>query len=290
MHKFYLLFLTIITGLYSCNIINPKEPVPTYLQLNTFQFNNPDSNITGSSSHDIPAAYIYADDQIIGTFDLPCTVPIIMDKDKIISIVPAVTNQGLKSYVFQYPFYSGDSLRLAYKPGEVYSYTPSTGYRSNMKSADFRMKISFEDGLFFKGYSGDTSMVLEKSPDMVFEGSTVGAIYLRAPQTYSENITQNFFEVSNLSNDCYMEFNYKCSLPFQVGIEGESTSGSTYSEYLAGFYPKSSWGKIYLDLATFMRNNSGYRKYRLKLRTTLEDGKYSEGYVLIDNIKVISRL
>ena len=64
----YVAFLIIFPA---CNLINPKEQVPTYLHLDRFTFSNPDSSYTGSSSHDIPSAWVYVNDQPVGTFDLP---------------------------------------------------------------------------------------------------------------------------------------------------------------------------------------------------------------------------
>lgn len=287
---YFLLLLPILFA--ACNIINPKEATPTYLHLEPFVYSNPDSNVTGSSSHDIPSAWIYVNDQPVGTFDLPCTVPVIISKNSKVLIVPAVTNQGLKSYVFQYPFYQSDTCTLLYSPGNIQSYTPKTRYYADLTATAFRMQNNFEEGLQFKNLSGDTTMVLEKDPSKVLEGSACGAMYLKAPQTTVECITQNYFQVDNINNKCYLELDYKATIPFQIGIQGESSAtGNIYGEYLAGFYPKASWGKLYINLGTFMLNNQSYNKYYIKFRSSFSDfeGQYSDGYVLIDNIKVISR-
>ena len=289
-HFYFLLLLPLVFA--ACNIINPKEATPTYLHVDPFSYSNPDSNITGSSSHDIPSAWIYVNDQPVGTFDLPCTVPVIMSKNSKVLIVPAVTNQGLKSYVFQYPFYQSDTCTLLYNPGKIQSYSPKTRYYTDLTATAFRMKNNFEEGLLFKNLSGDKTMVLEKDPSKVFEGSACGAIYLKAPQTSVECIAQNYFQVDNINNKCYLEIDYKASIPFQIGIQGESaTTGNVYGEYLAGFYPKATWSKLYIELSTFILNNQSYNKYYLKFRSSFSDfeGQYSDGYVLIDNIKVISR-
>jgi len=284
----YLLLFSVI-GLSACNLINPKEQIPTYLHLEPFTFSNPDSNFTGSNTHDIPSAWVYVDDIPAGTFDLPCTVPVIMNKTGKVKIVPAVVNQGIKSYVIQYPFYQFDTTTLLYNPGKIQYYSPKTNYSKDLTSTSFKLKINFEEGLLFRNLSGDTTLLIEKDPSKVRSGSASGAVYLKSPLRWSESISTNYFEWTQ--NACYLEFDYKGTLPFQIGLQAEDMEGEIYGEYLAGFYPKQSWGKIYIDISPFLKANKTYTKFFIKVRSTLEefDGKYTDGYVLLDNIKVISR-
>lgn len=273
----------------ACNLINPKEQIPTYLHLEPFIFNNPDSNYTGSTTYEIPSAWVYVDDIAVGTFDLPCTAPVLMSKTGKVKIVPAVVNQGIKSYVIQYPFYQSDTTTIFYNPGKIQNYNPKTSYSKDLTSNAFKLKVNFEEGLLFKNLSGDTTILLEKDPAKVRSGSGSGAIYLKSPQKWTESITSNYFE--STQNACYLEFDYKGTLPFQIGLQGENSEGEIYGEYVAGFYPKDNWGKIYIDISPFMKANKTYSKIYIKVRSTLEefDGKYTDGYVLLDNIKVISR-
>ena len=142
----------------------------------------------------------------------------------------------------------------------------------------------------FKNLSGDTTLTLEKDLTKVFEGTGSGSLYLKSPQKWSESISSNYFELP--STPCYLEFNYSCSIPFQIGLQAENNSGGKYGEYIAGFTPKATWGKIYVDLSPFIKNTkTSFSRYYIKLRSSLEefDGKYTDGAVFIDNIKVIAR-
>lgn len=270
----------------ACNLINPKEQIPTYLHLEPFVFNNPDSNFTGSASHAIPSAFVYVNDIIVGTFDLPCTVPVLMNKTSKVTVFPAVVNQGLKSYVFQYPFYETYSDTLVYNPGKTQDITPKTSYKSSLGTTAFKMKINFEEGLQFKNLSGDTTMVLDASH--LIEGKYSGTLYLDQAHKGSECITTNYFDWP--VKDCYLEFDYQSSIPFAIGIHAVDASGGVYGEYLAGFFPKTGKNKIYINLTTFKKTYPSYTKLYLKVRANLDDdnGKYNSGFVTLDNIKVIS--
>lgn len=286
----HLFSIILFSFLFSaCNLVNPKEQIPTYLHLEPFVFNNADSNVTGSSFHAIPSVKVAVDDITVGTFDLPCTIPLMMSKTSVAQIIPQVTNQGLKSYVFSYPFYSSDTVTVQYNPGKVQNYTPKTRYAPDLTSTAFRMKINFEEGLLFRRLSGDTSFVLEKDPAKVIEGQYSAALYVNQDRKASENISSNYFE--SPQSECYLEIEYRCTVPFTIGLQGEKTDGTVYAEYFAGFYPKDQRNKVYIELGSFTKKYASYPKFYIILRANLndEDGKYKEGYVIIDNIKVISR-
>jgi hypothetical protein len=214
-----------------------------------------------------------------------------MSKTSRITLFPGVSNQGLKSYIFQYPFYSTDTISLELNPGNVQNYTPKTRYLPELTASSFLVKVNFEEGPGFDKLSGDTTLFVEKQSSMIFEGAGSGVIYLDTAHKTSENKSRGYF--GTIGDRCYAELDYKSTLPFQIGIYAEKADGSKYEEYLAGFNPRGEWTKIYVDLATFVKTYSpyGYNKYYLKLRSSLKDfsGKYTEGYVLFDNIKVISR-
>lgn len=278
-----------ISNIFSaCNIINPQEPVPTYIHIAPFTFYNPDSSYTGSSSHNIPSAWVFANDQAIGTFDLPCTIPIILSKSQKIKIVPAVYSQGMKSYLLQYPFYSYDTVTLENNPSKITNYTPRTRYLQNLKALNYKLLVNFEEGMLFKNIGSDTSMIIETSVDKAIEGGKSGAIYLDATKTFSESISTNYFEP--LANNTFIELDYKGTIPFQVGIQAEDLNGGIKGEYLAGLNPNSSKTKIYIEIGSVLKSYQGYSRFYIKIRSTLNDfnGVYKEGYVILDNIKVIS--
>jgi hypothetical protein len=286
----YLYLLILFSFLFSaCNLVNPKEQIPTYLHLEPFAFSNADSNVTGSGFHNIPSVKVAVDDITVGTFDLPCTIPVMMSKTSTVLMVPQVTNQGLKSYVFPYPFYVSDTVTLQYNPGKVQNYIPKTRYSPDLGSTAFRMKINFEEGLLFRKLTGDTSFILEKDPAKVLEGQYSGSLYLDQDHKASENITSNYFEYPQ--SECYLEIEYRCTIPFSIGLQGEKTDGTFYPEYFAGFYPKEERNKVYIELGSFTKKNASFSKFFVIIRANLndEDGKYKQGYVTIDNIKVISR-
>ena len=286
-HFYFLLLFPFVFA--ACNIINPNEEVPTYIHVEPFVFNNPDSSFTGSSFQIIPSARVSVDDITVGIFDLPCTVPVLLKKSGSLRVAPFVTNQGLKSYVFLYPFFAADTTTIIYNPGQVQHFSPKTKYSADLTGVSFRLKVNFEEGLLFRNLSGDTSLLLEQGAGKVLDGKYSGALYLNQAHKASESISSNYFDWP--ATPCYLELEYRSTIPFSIGLQAENSAGTTYKEYLAGFFPKDEHNKVYVELSTFTKANSSFSKFYITLRGDLNDndGKYKEGYVLIDNIKVISR-
>ena len=130
-------------------------------------------------------------------------------------------------------------------------------------------------------------MVKTTDPTKVFEGSGAGYIYLGSASGYSENIASNspaFKPV--VGQNIFLELNYKCSIPFQVGVETDFASGDVYKEYVAGINKKDTWNKIYINLNDFVNAHQGVN-YHIILRAGLDNGE-ANGWILVDNLKVIS--
>lgn len=268
----------------SCNVINPEEKTPTYVHIDSFRFLPQNYSLYGTSSHKITSVWAYFNNQLIGSFDLPATFPVIVDKPGQLLVYPGIDFNGLKDLQSTYPFYTFDSLALTAQPGQIINMDAKTGYTADAKML---WKEDFELGNSFSRFNGDTSLVKTTDAANVFEGSGAGYIVINNKSGYSENIASNspaFKPV--VGQNIFLELNYKCSIPFQVGVETDFTSGQIYEEYVAGINAKSTWNKIYINLNDFVNAHQGVN-YRIIIRAGLDNGE-SSGWVLVDNLKVIS--
>jgi hypothetical protein len=265
-----------------CNIINPKEQVPTYIHIDSFKF-NPNPLFTNiSSSHDINNVWVYYNNNLIGEFDLPATVPIIASGRGNLEVSPGVLENGQNSLVLVYPFYALDTSSFTAQPGKVINYTPKTTYFSNIRT---NVLSNFESGIYFVRSAGSQAMTVVTSDSLVFEGHGAGAVYLNAVGDSSVDSSVNTFTIP-ANSQAYIEFNYKSSVPFYIGLQanlGTVTSSAPY--YLIGINPSNQWGKFYLNVSDFATQYKG-TSYNLYIKAVLADGQAS-GRLLIDNIQLI---
>src|SRR5690606_21991513 len=120
---------------------------------------------------------------------------------------------GMKSFKAPYPFYRFDSLILEPMPGKVIQFDASTAY---VNGARLAFHANFDLGNPFERFGGDTALTMTQDPEYVHEGTGSGYIYLDGPFKYSENVSLDPFRPS-LSGPVYLEVNYKCNIPFQIG-------------------------------------------------------------------------
>lgn len=277
-------FLVLLVSGSGCNVINPSESIPTYVRIDSCSFVTKDYAREGSGSQKITSAWVYFNNQAIGTFKLPATVPIIMDGPGDLAIIPGIALNGL-SFETQYPFFSTYDTSIAVAQGKTISITPKINY---LESTKFQWKEDFELGIgnrFVEVNSdkAEDTGITKVSDDRVFEGAGSGYIQLDSKHPSSEIITNDGFPITQ--GKAYLELNYKSTTSFVVGLQTTQSSNIVF-EYIGGVKPKDSWNKIYFDLSAFTATYQT-SPYRLMIKTTLDEG-LSEGYVLFDNIKVVS--
>jgi len=190
----------------------------------------------------------------------------------------------MKDYLSAYPFFQADTLAFYPDPGKEIHWQPETRYFPDLR---FAWKEDFEVGNSWipvhADMDDDTSIHRVNLPHLVFEGSGSGMIALDREHAYSENITNSGFPLPEANT--YVEIHYKSTVPFELGILCQG-NGQVVTEYLYGVHPSEEWNKLYFGLNSFLGTFKG-SSYRLMIRSQLPEGQES-GYVLMDNIKVIS--
>jgi arginine repressor len=276
MRLFYFLTFVSILVAGSCNFINPVEKTPTFIHIDSFQFTaNPEM---GSASHKITNIRISLDNEVIGVFDLPANIPILMDKPGVLGMTPGIDYSGLTDIQITYPFYTSDTITINPNPGKTQNITPTTGYYNdttfNKLFEDFEVTSSF--GLI----TGDDSIVRTQNPGEVFEGKYSGKITINASADKSELALLNFF---GAPSQCFLELNYKGNVPIEIGMQ--TTDGENLLYYY-GLNPSDNWKKVYIGLQDFIVQYPN-KLYVLVIKTTPKNA--TGGYVLLDNIKILSR-
>lgn len=273
----------------SCNIINPDESVPTYIHIDSIKLENTDPNKTGTISSNIVCAWVYYNNQTVGVFDIPGTFPVIAEGEGELLVIPGVSFDGISDFNAQYPFYSSATMTFDAKPGGTIEYNPIVRYLSDANfrwTEDFEVGNNFEE--FTSGLTNDTMIVRvnkNTQPDKVFEGAGSGYIYLDGSTNLCEVVSNRSFALPQ--TQIYLEVNYKNTIPFEVGMVATDNSDVVQTaDYIVGANPSAEWNKIYIGLRDF---TSSYNadKYKLLIKAELPEGTNS-GYVLLDNIKIVS--
>ena len=273
----YLVALLVISGSFvACK--KESGPVPTYIHIDSFGFSGRASLPAGiATTHQITAVWVYYNNNPVGVFDLPATIPIITSGTSgQVALRPGVANVGLNNFMTPYPFYTADTFTLTTQPGKVVAHTPVCGFAS---AAQFQLISNFDTTMStgFKAVDGTVGVGVNADQN--------GVITLSMPvDTLAEDSSRQQFSI-NYNKDAFIEFDYKNTIPFAVGLRANLANLVYFKYYLGGVYASDKWQKFYLSVRDFAAQYKG-DKYNFYIKASLPDGTNS-GTILLDNIQLV---
>ena len=275
----------------SCEKFDKEEAIPSYISIPSIQLVVPDSlkSIQGSASAKISDAWVFIDDKLQGTYELPAKFPVLKDGKHTLKIKAGIKENGIGSTRPAYPFYGEYIEELNLKTDSIVVVHPKVYYLSY---TNFVWKENFEGvatTLKVSDYS-DTSFKLVNNSSLVFEGSK--SLYGAVDDTRRvlELKSSNAFQLSTNGNPVFLELNYKCNSPLYVGFIANNpllptpqpviTLNPTFdgTEYV--------WNKIYINLSDFLGEYYQATNFNIVFRFEKSDN-VSVSEVFLDNIKLL---
>ncbi len=271
---FVLLFL-------SCN---KEEPIPAYIRIDKIDLTT--AYVTeGSSSHKILDAWIYIDDQLIGAFEMPCTVPVLLEGTHIIKVLPGIKENGISETRITYPFYDRCEQTVSLIAGEITTVNPTTTYS---QAADFFWLEDYEGAshsICNNAGTSDTVMKKETTPGDVFELTGSGRVLLTTANSYLGVSCNKYTLLKEFP--VFLELNYNCNADFNVGIIGYAGTSLQVQTISITLLPTDGWNKIYINLSSEVKDAVTSNNFAIFF-SMLKDPDLSTSYVYLDNIKLVN--
>lgn len=282
----YLLLLFGITLIFftSCEIINPSEPIPSYVAVDTISVNITDPH-QGSASHNISDCWLYVNNKLVGIFEAPFTIPVLETGEHSIQIEPGIKNSGGDAVRVVYPMMYGYYIDTILEEREILTINPVFEYRP----ATFDLVEDFEDiGIEFEVSDLSDTIVYLVSGDDAFEGKSMYFCTDEERPNF-ECRSSELYEIVK-TGAAYLEIDFKTNDYFNFGIFSKEYTGSTVSEvrkHVYTFNPTDEWKKVYIDLNYFVNNVVGteFRLFFTGVHDSESDIEKSEVY--IDNVKLL---
>jgi len=275
---FFILFI-------SCN---KEEPIPAYIHIDNIQLTTATDGSQGSSSHKIMDAWIYVDDQLVGTFEMPATFPVVTTEGThTIKIFAGIKENGISETRIPYPFYTIFQQDVYLKLGEKTTLSPSTTYYSG---TDFTWMQDFEGSSTGLGDSinTDTAMQIITDPNIVFEKTGCGEVFLTGNKTAYNGSTINKFVLPTGASAVFLELNYNCNTDFNVGIIAYASNGSLLGQDISlSLRPTDGWNKVYVNLSTEISAYSTAKDFGIFF-SMLKNPDLSTSYFYLDNVKLVN--
>ncbi len=276
-----ILYFFIICCFFSCDIINPEEEIPAFIEIesiNTSAIPN-----SGSNRHDIKEGWVFVDNVLIGAFTVGKPFPVIDQGTVEVVVEAGIHEDGISVATKVYPYMDRYITTVELVPGEVTKINPVFEYRDNI---DFFLIDEFENSTFFTDdRDGDVETALDFETVGAFEGISGRIVLTTENPVVNIATNQAFFLPVVSSSDTYLEINFKSEAPIAIGLVGSDGFGGLEQLYGNGLNATPDWKKIYINLQEVISNNPA-TAYQVGFGAELPIG-LSEATITIDNIKLL---
>ena len=127
--KFFLILL--LPLLFACQLIDQPEIAPSFIQIESFDFNINNSG-QGSESSKITDVWVYANNNLEGVYELPATLPLHYQGNTDLALYPGIKRNGISTDRKKYPFYEPYIVKTNLIPDSVIEIHPSTQYDDDL--------------------------------------------------------------------------------------------------------------------------------------------------------------
>lgn len=301
MKKFTLLLfsLTLPFLIASCNKIDLTASYisvePSAFHMDVSQYNNEHntnydaSELVTIASQNFSDVWVYVDGTSLGTWELPCKIPILSSDSTRITLYPGVKMNGVSTTRPRYPFVDGVTKFLNLKGGEVLNIDDITFKYSSATKFEWIENFTRDyNSVFSASTEGGINFVHITDPDNF--SNRIGMLALEDSVTEFEVISSNMTFGNKLPSSVFLEMDYRCDIEeAEVSVSmliDKSTTSVTTTEPLVIVNAGPEWKKIYINLTqSIARNSVNAIKYRVQLAGGRDDNNPVHFY--FDNMKVI---
>lgn len=288
MKKFYLLYFSVLY-LSACKKFDKPEQIPSYIYIEKIDLSV--TSTQGTASHAIIDAWVYVDQQPVGVFNLPCTVPILAEGYHEISIYPGIKNDGLVESRSKYTLmqeYVNTGIKLV--PGQtvnmsganqpVVTYDPATDidiWEENFDDAAIN---------FNADPNSDIGITFVNDTNTAFEGTGMGKVDMPAGYNFCRVITSQSFILPGGGRSVYVELNYNTNNTMAIGIQTIQGVELQSIDNTVLNATGGVWKKVYVNLTEITSTHVNADAFKFIITVNKDDsGTTVVNY--IDNFKVV---
>lgn len=273
-----------------------------YIDSTAFSINMADFNNEFSTAYDqgeleciasqkFPDAWVMVNGKDLGTWELPCRIPVLAKENATVQIFPGVKMNGVSTSRPRYPFTDANKQTISLKPSEITKITsiPVKYY----STTQFKVIENFERD--YNGYftAEDSNGVnFEHIYDANNPSNRIGMISLE-DSIMDFNVLSSSMRFTNDVQYVFLEMDYRCDVENAQIYAGvlvtKPTTVVATDEPLVVVNASTKWKKIYINLTqAVLRNHSSEAvSYKVYLSGGRSDSTPLHYY--FDNIKVIYR-
>jgi len=274
-------YLFILCTLFSCDIINPEEDIPSFIEFGDFSLLSTPN--TGSSSENIKEGWIYINNELIGAFSAGKPFPVLYEGTVDIIVDPGIHENGISFTPSLYPYYNRYRTTVELVAGETTIINPEFEYKENVT---FKFIQNFENTTIFTAdIDGNEKTTISFTNDGALEGASA-KIELDQENPLFNVATNMAFDLPTFGqNAAYLEISFKTDVQIALGVINSTADGVIQQLYRHGLNTTPEWKKVYINLKDILANNPN-PPYQVGFAASLPLDQ-STGTIFIDNVKLL---
>ena len=285
MKYFSSLILLFTLVLSSCVKNNPD---PAWLEISEWTLTENQNTEEGELSHNFTDVYVYIDNKIVGIFEVPVKLPIILEGNHTVTLYPVVRNNGISATKKIYPFCKPLIVDVNLEKNKTIHIDPTTSYfdNTNFWIEDFE-NSTFKIDDSNPNSTGDLSK--KNDPNILQYGNFYGDITLTSIDSVWFGKTTPALNLPKAAAEVYLEIDYMNTNTLLTGVYAISSSSIIDNPNIqlnAQDVSDLKWKKIYIELKEIISASTAATSFEQYFKAILDSG-LSESHIYIDNIKIV---
>lgn len=290
------MFIAFLLTFSGCNIINPDETIPSYIQIDSITVGTNVNANAGSTSSKIVDAWVFIDDEMIGIFELPAKIPVLASGKHKLTVGPGILISTVSTLRENYLFYTAyEQKDFLLVEGEVTAVNPKITYRDAGAIYEYIVVEDFEQAfIVVDSFSGSQKPILKtQDANKVFEGNGSGLLSIEASDSLVVFKTPSY-ELPGSGKPVYLEINYKSDFAMTIGVFANNKSVKNEVVDLVTLLSttddegEDEWKKAYIELTSVTSAAANPQDFYIYFSARVEtENLRKDGEIIVDNIKLL---
>ena len=278
---FFVFSVLLASSYSSCDLINPDEQIPSFLRIDSISMAT--GNGEGNPDHNIVDAWVYENEKLLGIFELPAVIPILVDGEANIRIRGGIKLNGQVGTRIPYLFTEDYLGTISLFPDSVVNINPTLNYQNWVT---FDWLEDFDN----VGLSLITSDVSDADIERIngieaFDGKTL-KLALAEDEIIFECKSGVTYELPGSGTPVLLEFTYRSNHSCVVGLFSRD-QGGTFQVPIIVLSASEDWNRIYVNLTDVISSNSDFINHQPFFGFVRDEDHVGEAYFYIDNIRML---
>jgi len=269
-----------------CELINPDEQIPAFLRMEEYAIST--TGDQGYPVHNLTDAWVYHEEQLIGVYELPASIPILSDGATDLRIKPGMRVSGQVGQRSSHPFINDLTPTISLFPDSHVVYNPTVTYKADAK---FEWVEEFEGaGLSLVATAQNQGVMTRIQGEGAFAGQSLKMSLSGSNQLLMECATsERFTTLPRAGAPIILECSYRNNNRLFIGLISQTTTGVRQTTIMVLNASPDVWKHVYVNVgetvsSSSLANASGHQVFFGFIRDEVGS---DEAYAIIDNIKLI---